>query len=517
MSRAGKVAKSTIIIMIFILVSKILGFSRDILIASNYGAGEIADTFLIVFKASSIAIVMINSVVHTTLLPVLTEISAKKGRAKEIEFVNEFINGALILTGLIAILGWIFSPLIIKILAPAFVGEQFKLAVELNRIGFPMIILVAAASTITIFLQKNEEFTIPAATGLPLNITYIVFLVFLSHRFGIKGLMYTVLIAHSTQLFFQLPYAYKMGFRYKFKISRSNPYLKKTLLLSAPIIIGAAIQQINTIIDRNIASRLEVGSISALTYAVRLEEFIVGVFIVAVSTVFFPMLTREFENNDYGEMKNIMGYGINFILMITIPATIGIILLAFPIVELLFQRNAFDQRATFMTANALIFYSVGLPGIGVREMLLRMFYSLQDTKTPMKNGIIAVIINITLNLILVRFMQHRGLALATGISALISATLLTISLKKKMGTIGGTNLLSSFLKITLASLAMGIIVFLLKPYFIGNFSGSFMRDSLQLGIIILIGVVSYFSICYILKIRELRFLFEIGIEKIRRL
>ncbi|KAB3539686.1 murein biosynthesis integral membrane protein MurJ [Alkaliphilus pronyensis] len=517
MARAGKVAKSTIIIMVFTLISKFLGFFRDIQIASKFGAGEIADTFLIVFKASSIAIVIINSVIHTTLLPVLTEVSSKKGKAKEISFVNDFLNGALIITSLVAILGWIFSPLIIKVLAPAFEGEQYRLAIELNRIGFPMIISVAATSVITIFLQKNNQFTVPAATGLPLNLTYIVFLVFLSHRFGIRGLMYTVVIAHVAQLVFQLPKAYEMGYRYRFSIPSNNPYLKKTLLLSAPIILGAAVQQINTIIDRNLASRLEVGSISALSYAFRLEEFIVGVFIVAVSTVFFPMLTGEYEKEDYGEMKNIMGYGINFALMITVPATIGLMLLSFPIVKLLFQRNAFDHQATIMTSNALIFYSIGLPGIGARDMLLKMFYSLKDTKTPMLNGIIAVIINITLSLLLIGQMQYKGLALATAISALISALLLTISLKKKMGTIGGRNIFSSLIKITVASFLMGLIVYLLKPIIIGDLIGTPMMNILRLGLIILIGIVSYFSLCYILKVRELKFLLDIFKGRVKRI
>lgn len=510
MSKSGKLAKSTISIMIFVLISKAMGFIRDVLIASNFGAGDITDTFFIVFKASAIAIILINSVIHTTLMPLLADVANSKGKEGEINFLNEIINASIIITFIITILGWIFSPQIIRILAPGFSDKQLQLAIQLNRIGFPVIIIVAVTSIISIYLQSKEQFAIPAATGIVLNSFFIGFLTLMAYKYGITGLMIAMLIGHFGQMIFQMPTAYRLGYSYKPRINLGNPYLKKTLILAMPVVLGAAVQQINTIIDRNLASRLVTGSISALSYAAKLEDLITGVFILTITTVLFPVLSKEFVEENYGKMKYIMGYGINLILLITIPATIGILLLSHPITKLLFERNAFDEQATLATSQALLYYSIGLSGIGIREMLCKMFYSLQDTKTPMINGIIAVALNITLNLLLVGRLQHRGLALATSISVIISSLLLGLSLRRKLGNIGGGNIIKTIGKISIASIAMGLVVYLMREKLITYMNDSFIKNSAILGLIILSGLIIYTGTCYLLRVKELRQVFNKG-------
>ncbi|WP_192929826.1 murein biosynthesis integral membrane protein MurJ [Alkaliphilus serpentinus] len=515
MANRDKLAKSAVIVMLIVLISKAMGFIRDVLIASNFGAGDLTDTFFIVFKASSIAIILINSVIQTTLMPVLTDVAGNKVKGKEIDFLNEIINASIILTGILTLLGWIFSPQIIELLAPGFSEQQFQLAVQLNRMGLPIIIIVAVTSIISIYLQSNRQFTIPAATGIVLNIFFIGFLTLMAHSYGLKGLIIAMLLGHLAQLIFQLPWAYGYGYRYQPKISFVNPYVKKTVLLAMPVILGTAVQQVNTIIDRNLASRLTAGSISALSYAAKLEDLIVGVFILTIATIFFPILSKEFVEENYGRMKYVMGYGINLILLVTIPATVGILLLSYPIVQLLFERNEFRQQATYMTSQALLYYSLGLSGIGIREILSKMFYSLQDTKTPMINGMITVAINIILNLLFVGRLQHRGLALATSISIIISAILLAISLRKKVGNIGGRHIITTMGKISFSSIVMGLVVFLLKENLLIYMDGGFMKTSAILGFIIFTGIIIYIGVCYLLRVKELMEIIEKTIKWIR--
>ena len=514
MSKINKVAKSAVIIIILSLLSKGLGFFREVLIASNFGSGKQTDAFFIAMTATALLSGFLSNAVSTTFIPVLSEIETKEGKQGKIYHANNMINIMVIFSAVLVIVAWIFSPYIVKILAKGFNKEQLELSIQLTKIGLPVIIFGGINGIFTGFLQSEQKFISTAAAGFPFNFVYIIFLIFLSERFGIKGLMVASVIAVGSQLLIQIPEAISSGYRYMFKIDFKDNYVKKVILLSFPVLIGVAINDLNAIIDRSLASSLDVGSISALNYANKLNGLILGVFISAITTVIFPLLSQQSNSNNIKGMKRTMSYGINLIFVITIPATIGLIVLSEPIVELAFKRGAFDANATIMTSQSLIFYSIGLIAMSINLLLNRVYYSLQDTKTPMINGSISVGFNIIFNIILIKYMKHSGLALATSLSATISTLMLLYGLKKKIGCLGIKDYINTFIKSGTISMFMGLVIYLIYSYMNANLGISKLYNAISLGSSLGIGLILYLILCYVFNIKILR---DIGNDIIMKL
>ncbi|MGB4310587.1 MAG: murein biosynthesis integral membrane protein MurJ [Bacilli bacterium] len=506
--------KSIVIMIIFSIGSRCLGFIREMLIASRFGSGMETDTFFIALTAINLVTTMIYQCLNTTMIPVLSEIENKE--LSKNNYTNKLLNNILLFSIILVILGWFISPLIIKVLAAGFKGEQFYLAIKLMRIGLPAIILAVFIGIYRGYLQSELMFTEFSASLFPYNLTYIFFLIFLSGYFGITGLMVTSVIAVGSQIVIQLPGLKKVGYQYRFILDFKDKYIKKLLLLSIPVIISVAVNDLNMVIDKSLASTLIEGSISALNYSSRLNSLVLTVFITAIATVLFPMLTSEVTTKNHEGFKRLISNGVNVILLITIPATIGIIVLAQPIVKIAFERGAFDPVATKMTSAALLFYSLGLVGMALRMFLERAYYSLQDMKTPMINGIITVGLNITLNFILIRYMEHRGLALATSIAITITTVFLFYRLTRKIGSIGGLNIVKCGIKSLGASLVMGIFVYLLYNFLNAKVLGNTLFELLVLLITVAVGAGVYFVIVYLLKVDEISWFIKLFKKKLYR-
>lgn len=508
MNKAQQAAKSIIIMIIFTLGSKFLGFLREVLIAAKFGSGMETDTFFIALTATGLVTGFLSNAISTTFIPVLSEIDSKEGKTGKIGHTNNMINIIFVVSAALVMCGWIAAPIIVKLLAKGFEGEQFNLAIKLTRIGMPMILFSGIIGVMTGYLQSEERFTSSSAIGIPFNFVYIFFLLFLSTKFGIKGLMIAGVLAVASQFLIQIPEARSSGYMYDFKFDLKDKYIKQVVLLSLPVFIGVAINDLNAIVDKTLASSLMDGSISALNYANKLDGLILGVFVIAITTVIFPMLTKESNSDNYDSLKEIMGYGINIILLITIPATVGLIVLAEPIVQITFERGAFDTSATIMTSQALIFYSLGLVAMAIRLLITRVFYSIQDTKTPMVNGAISVGFNIILNLILVKFMAHSGLALATSIATTIATLLMMHSLRKKIGSMRVKSYIVCGLKSGLASAMMGLVSYLIYHGMYGILGTGIKFNLMSLLISVSIGVVVYVVLCYVFKVEEVGMVIE---------
>lgn len=508
MATKKNLAKTAGMISILTLISKVLGFLREIMIANRFGSGMETDTYFVAMTATVIIVGTMGAALKTTLIPIFSEVEGRHGKRGKLRFLNNIFNIVFVIAILIIILGYIFSPLTIKILAKGFEGEQFNLAVTLNRIGLPIAMFLGLTHVFSGLLDSSEIFGPSAISGFPYNFVFLIYLVFFAGDASIHTLMMVTVIAASTQFLTLVPAVRHMGYRYRFKINLRDPYLRKGMLLVLPVLIGSAVQQINIVIDRTLASGLEKGSISALTYASRINDMVIAVFIMAITTVIFPMLSKAFSNEEGERVKEILGQGINIILIITVPATIGILILADPLVYLFFQRGVFDAKDTLMTSQALMFYSLGLVGFSLRLMLNKVYYAFQDTTTPMINGVIAVGVNLTFNLILIRWMGHRGLALSTSISATVTTILLFLSLRKKIGPIGLTKYLISFLKTLTAALIMGIVVYLIY-YRVGMMLPiSKIVQMIMLLVSVAVGAGVYFVLCILFKVDELKLIFK---------
>lgn len=516
MSVIKKTVTSILIIIVFTLGSKFLGFFREILIASKFGSGMESDTYFVALTATSIATDLIWIAISTTLIPIFIEIEHNEGFEHKLKHANNMINIILIVTILLTVIGWAVTPIIIKFIAMGFEKKQFDLAVLLTRIGLPKLLFSGSIGILIAFLNSEQKFKSTSSIYIFANLIYIVYLLFFSDKYGIYGLMVASFLSVVIQLLVLLPEAIKVGYKYERLFDIKDKYLQKLCILVLPVLLGTAMNDINVIIDRAIASSLTTGSISALNYANKINGLVLSVLITAITTVIFPILSKKSSSNNIMEMKKIMGYEVNIILLITIPAAVGLVMLAKPIVEVAFQRGAFNSAATLMTSQSLIFYSVGLVSMALRLLFTEVYYSIQDTKTPMINAFVSILLNIALNLILVRTMAHSGLALATSIANTVAVILLAYELKKKIGPLGTMSYIICGLKAATASIPMGVVVFITYNKLITVLRYSNINNLLSLLAVAAIGVLVYLTFCYILRVSEIYIIINKGSQVFNR-
>ena len=481
----SNIAKTTIGLMFLTLISKVLGFFRELCLGSVYGASAFTDAYII---SQNIPIVIFTSVamaLGTSYIPLFCDIREKSGDKEAIKFSNNLINIVVIFCSLLAIVCMIFTEPIVKIFAMGFEGETLKLAVEFTRILIIGIIFIGVNDVLMPFLQINQNYAVPGMLGIPYNIVIIIS-IFASPKFGYKVLIYGTLLAILSKVLFQIPFAKKKGYKYKAYVNVKDKNIKKLLLLVAPVFVGVAVNQVNGLVDKTLASTLVEGSISALNYANKL----------------YPLLSKLSAANNKEEFNNSIVKSINYVILLVIPISIGAMVLSTPIVKLLFERGAFDLRATQMTSSALFCYSIGIIGFGLRDILSRVFYSIQDTKTPMINGAIAMALNIVLNLILIKYIGHAGLALATSISALVCIVLLFRSLRKKIGNFGEEKIAVVFIKTLISGVVMGIVTTIFYDFISNIVRGGMISQIVSLSTSVLVGVTVYFIGVVILKIDE---------------
>ncbi len=310
------------------------------------------------------------------------------------------------------------------------------------------------------------------------------------------------------EFLFQLPFAIKCGYKHKLYININDKYIKKTILLVGPVIIGVAVNQINAMVDRTLASKLVEGSISALNYSNKLSLFVMAIFITSVSSVIYPMLSKLSSQDSNEKFARSVTKSINSIILLIIPISFGSIVLAYPIVKLLFQRGVFDARATSMTAIALSMYSIGMVAFGLRDILGKVFYALKDTKTPMINGAIAMSMNIVLNLMLVKYLKLAGLALATSISSIICIFLLFGSLKKKIGYFGQDKIINTTIKSIISAFIMGIVTYISYNLLNRILGVGFIMEAICLFGSITVGAIVYILLVVILNIEEVNVIID---------
>jgi putative peptidoglycan lipid II flippase len=503
LSQSSKAAKSIFIMIILTIGSKVSGFVREMLIAAKFGSGFETDTFFIALSAIGLFTSIFTLSLNTTVIPIMSDIEKNEGKEGKIHHVNNLQNIVIMISIVVVILGWFFAPLITKIIANGFKGEQFNLAVTMIRIGLPAVIFSGVVGINRGYLQSESKFLESSISKFPHDITYIFFLLVLTPFYGIKGLMLFSVIAVFSQILPQISGIKKLGYKYEFKVDIKDKYIRKMLYLVLPVLASVAVNDINKIIDRSLASTLIEGSISSLNYAARLNTLALGIFVTSIATVLYPMFSIEATRDTYDNFKKLLRQGTNVIILITVPITIGIIVLSEPIVKLAFERGAFDTLATNMTSQALIFYTLGLLGMSLRMFMERAYYSLQDTRTPMINGMITVALNIVLNLLLIGPMQYRGLALATSIATTLTTGYLYYRIRQKIGSFRLVDIIKCLLKSIAASVIMGVLVYYSYSNLIAIFGGNTIYELVVLLLSIFLGALVYFVILYLLRVNEM--------------
>jgi putative peptidoglycan lipid II flippase len=501
--------KTIILIMVVTVISKIFGLTRDIVLSYFYGASTISDAYLVSTTISAVLFGFIIAGISTGYIPLYKTIEKNHGTEQVMKFTNNLLNFLLLLTSLMVILGLIFTEHIVGVFASGFEGEAFVKTVYFTKISLFSIYTITLSYLFSAFLQLRDNYLAPALIGIPLNVITVLS-IYISSKTNTTVLIVGALIATASQILFLMPFVYKKGYRYQFILDYKDKHIISLAKNAIPIIIGVSINEINVLVDRTIASNIAVGGISALNYANMLNGFVQGIFVVSIATVMYPRLSDMAANRDMDGFKKMLSNAIGSINLFVLPITLGAMFFATPVITLLFGRGAFDSNAIEMTSTALFYFSLCMLGFGQREMLSRAFYSLQDTRTPMINAAIAVILNIILNIILSKFLGIGGLALATSISSVFCSLLLMISLRKKIGAFGLKKILISFLKMLTASFVMVIIVYLLFIYLINIIGSNF-----ALIICIILGAVIYLGLIYFMKIEEVDVILNTVKSKLR--
>ena len=499
-----KIMQTTMVITVVLLISKVVGFLRDVAFAYAYGTSVNSDAFILAQSVISIFAAMLFTAIGLAFIPVYSKLKLNESAFELKEFVDSTYSVVGSIIVFICIIGFFFSDVLVFALAPGFTPETHKVAVTLTRILFPAILFVFISTIQGQQLRGNNIFMPSALISFPLNIALIISFLFLTPTWGIKSVAFAYVFGNILQIAILHPFVRRLDYNFHFYFNIKNQGLCEILILALPIMLGNTVQSIDILVNRILASGLCEGSMAALNFSNKLALFIVGIVSIGAGTVCYTKMSELGARKEFDELKKFLRSIINLVNLIIIPATIGMMVLNIPIIKFVYEYGAFNSSSSEMTATALWFYSIGLLGFVLRDIITKAFYAISDAKTPMINGGIAVIIGITFNLIFVRFLGIGGLALATSISGIIGTLLLLINLRKKIGQIGFIEIAVTFLKVCFASGAMGLTVHYLYPILLqatGILAIALLLD-------ILCGIVIYGVIILFLKIKEVNYVID---------
>jgi putative peptidoglycan lipid II flippase len=462
-----KLARSAGLISVATMASRVLGVAREMVLAAFFGAsgGMEMDAFNVAFRIPNLLRdLFAEGAMTAAFVPTFTRALTTEGRDAAWRLGNLVVNGLLLITSVLVAIGIVFASPITHAFAPSFADTpgKLELTTELTRIMLPFLATVAVAVAMMGMLNSLRRFFVPALSPAMFNIATILCAFLLVPLMPRLGLSPIVAIAIGTivgglgQIALQWPVLRTEGFRYRAVVDFKDPKLREVLRLMGPGTLGLAAVQINVFVNTYLATSQEQGAVSWLNYAFRLMYLPIGLFGVSIATAALPEIARRAAVDDNPGMRRTVSTALRMMLMLNVPATIGLIALAHPIVALLLQRGHFSAHDTTATSAALIFYAPGLLGYSAVKIASPTFYSLRDSRTPVVVSVIAVLTNLTINLLLVRVMGYRGLALGTALAAMFNAGTLLWLLRQRLGGIEERRVAIALVKITVASVLMGL-------------------------------------------------------------
>lgn len=521
MDQKGKIAKAAGIMSVATFISRILGYVKDMILAVYFGATGLSDTFFAAFRIPNLLRELFaEGSMSSAFIPVLTEYRQKQGEEEARQLVKITFTFIVVVVGSICLLGIIFSSSIVSLIAPGFLKspEKFSLTVLLTRIMFPFLLFISLASLVMGALNTKKIFFIPALAPAMLNMTIILTVILFVGFFTqpIIAVAIGVVLGGLVQFAFQLPSFYKNQYRLGFNPNFKHPGLKRMAILLIPATMALAVNQINIIVSNILASYLPEGSITYLYYSMRLIQFPIGIFGVAMGMAVLPSLSEHALKGDFDKLREDFSFALRLLFFISVPAMAGLIALREPIVNLLFQRGQFDYAATKGTAEALLFYSIGIWSVVGMRVITATFYSMQDTKTPVKIAVIGVTSNIILSFILMGPMKHSGLALANALASGINFSILFYFLRRKLKRVDARRIIKSFSKIAIASLIMGISGWALMHGKLWQQSGRSLEKAVYLSGVIMLCTGLYFIVSNLFKSEEIGYLINLIRKKFQK-
>ncbi|MBI5560931.1 MAG: murein biosynthesis integral membrane protein MurJ [Deltaproteobacteria bacterium] len=521
MANERKIAKAASIMGFATIISRIMGYLRDACIAYIFGATMYADAFFVAFRVSNLLRRLVGEgALTSSFIPIFTDVFAGRSKEEARDFVSGFFTLFFIILVVLAVLGMVFSRNLVVLMSPGFlaVERKFSITVNLTRLMFPHMVFIGLMAASMGVLHTMRHFAAPALSPVVFNISIILFAFLLSPFLGVPvyALGIGVVCGVALQFAVQVPFLKRYGMLPRIYFRWNDPAIKKILILMGPAVVGIGIYQLNVFVTTNFASRLPEGSVSYLYFGSRLMELPLGIFGVAFTHALLPSLSEFVTKKDFSSFRDSLSFTMRTVNFVNIPATAGLIVLAPPIINILFRRGEFGPLEASQTAFALYFYALGIVPVASSRILVSVFYSLKDTRTPVIGAVMSFFFNIIMCIVLIKPLRHGGLALAASLSAVLDLSFLSIALRLKMGRFGARGIVFSALKSFAAAVLMGATLFLLTSYSGWEGFGK-LHGALFLGFSIAAGLIVYITVCRFLNAHEVVFLKEIVEGRIKRI
>ena len=482
--------------------------------ARLFGAGFVYDAFLLGFRIPNLTRdLFAEGALSSAFVPAFTATLAKKGKAEAAVLSNLVATAIIVIVGVFCILGTIFAPTLVELLAPGFhqVAGKFELAVAMTRIMFPFLLLVALAAQAMGVLNACNRFGVPAMSSTFFNLGSVGFGLVAGFLLGpylhidkITGMAIGVVLGGALQLLYQLPSLSRLGFRYRPAVDWSHTELRHIMHLMGPAIIGSAAVQINVMVNTNFASRIPMnGPVSWLAYAFRFMQFPLGLFGVAIASATLPSISRSAAVGDMDEYRRTLSRSLGMVFLLTLPSSIGLALLGKSMIGAIYEGGRFGVYDTGQTAAALSCYAVGLTGYSALKVIGPAFYALNDARTPMLVSLASILLNYVAAFWMSVWFGFAGLALSTSIVALFGAVALFGILRNRIHGVYGRDLASSVLRIAAAAAVMGVVVWGSNALITGRMGTGRLAHLTDLLISMPLGVAVFYMVCRLLRVSEL--------------
>lgn len=507
MSKKETVVKAATLILVISIFGRILGFVREMVIGQHFGTGRLYDIYLMANTIPDFIFVVLGGSLAAALVPVFTSTDIKAGREEASRQASYITNIALLIVTVLTVLAAVAAPYLISLIAPGWSPEAREMTVKLTYILLPTVILNTMGSIAKGVLNSLQHFAAPALTSVVFSATVIMFVYTLAPFWGVYSLATGAVVACVLQLAIQIPPLGGRSLKYHRGIPFKDQGVRGVGELVFPMILQLLVLRVYVLIERVFVSGLAVGSLSALTYANKLMMLPYNLLVIPVNTAVLPSMSEMAARKDHEALGETTAFGINLMALFTLPAAVGLFVLAAPIVSLVYERGSFNALSTQMTAFALQFYVIGLFSQGAMNVLARTFYALHDSKTPFLISLIVVPINVLFSWILIRYLNHGGLALSSSLAATVNMVLIYWFLRRRLPAIPERKMFINLGKILLASLLMGVGVSYAYRYLLPVFGTAAVSGKLMgLGIAILVGTVLYFSAAVVLRAEGVSYL-----------
>ncbi len=510
--QSGKIAKSAATVSIAVMCSRVLGLIREQIFAGMFGAGMAYDAFVVAFRIPNLLRdLFAEGALSAAFITVFTDYDTKRTKEETWQLASNVMVFFGVLLSLFTLIGIFFAGPLVTLLASDFSEVEGKtaLTILLTSIMMPFLVVISLAAVVMGILNSKGKFFVPAMASAFFNLGSIVggvTLALILPKFGhpaIVGMAIGTLIGGTLQLMVQFPALFKCGFKFTPRLRIKDPGLRRIITLMIPAIIGLSPTQINIFINTNFASSCVEGSVSWLNYAFRLVQLPIGIFGVALAIAAMPVLARHAAKKDINGMKETMVSSLTMVFGLTIPASIGLMILAEPIIHIIFERGAFTAFDTSATANALTLYAIGLFAYSANKILVPVFYALEDTKYPLFAAFIAVGANILIITFTIEKFQHLAIALSTSCSMILNFLFLSVVLYIKTGGYSVSYLLKALGKIAVSGAVMALLLLWSRGFFVAQLSGGLFQACIVLATQIVVASTLYLTLLHFMNLQEL--------------